>query len=117
MVGCAYINPRDVFDHFFLTYVRITVVDLEQNFEQKRKAWDPQKPVETLFKKIQEFADLSEAVGVAIDHSKQVNVGYANIFATCNFMSACHGWNEKKKVNKKWANFKVHFSETHYQQN
>jgi hypothetical protein len=82
MVGFANINPRDMFEHFFLTYGRITVFDLEQNFEQKRKAWDPQQPVETLLKQIQYFADLSDAGGVEIDHSKQVNVGYANIFAT-----------------------------------
>jgi hypothetical protein len=117
MVGFANINPSDMFEHFFLTYGRITVVDLEQNFEQKRKAWDPQKPVETLLKQIQYFADLSEAGSVVIDHAKQVNVGCAKIFARCNFMSACHGWNEKETVNKKSAYLKFHAAATHYHQN
>jgi hypothetical protein len=73
-------------DHLFLTYGNITVVDLEKNFEQMHKAWDPQHPVETLLKQILDF---SEAGGVAIGHPQQINVGYNKIFATGNFMSAC----------------------------
>jgi hypothetical protein len=78
----------------------ITADDLEINFEHMRRAWDPQQPVETLFKQIQDCADYSEAGGVPIGHSKQINVGYANIFATGQFMSACRRWNEKPTAEK-----------------
>jgi hypothetical protein len=44
-----------------------------------------------------------------------INVGYANIFATGNFTSACHRWNEKDTGDKTWANFKVHFAVAHRQ--
>jgi hypothetical protein len=40
-------------DHLFSTYGNITTVDLEINFEHMRRAWDPQQPVEALFKQIQ----------------------------------------------------------------
>jgi hypothetical protein len=50
MVGFANITARDMLDHLFLTYGNSTAVDLEHNFEQMRKAWDHQQPVETLFK-------------------------------------------------------------------
>jgi hypothetical protein len=60
-----------------------------------RRAWDPQQPVETLFKQIQNCADYSEAGGVPIGPSHQINVGYAKIFATWHFMSACRHWSEK----------------------
>jgi hypothetical protein len=43
----------------------------------------------------QYFNDLSEAGGVEIGHSQHVNTGYAKIFATGNFMSACHRWGDK----------------------
>jgi hypothetical protein len=79
---------REILEQLFLTYSRITAVDLDHNFEHMRKAWDLQQPVETLLKQIQDCADFSEAVGVTIYHATQINVGYANIFATCNFMSA-----------------------------
>jgi hypothetical protein len=115
MVGFAKITTRLMLDHLFLTYGNITIIDLENNFEQMRKAWDPQQPVETLFKKIQDYADLSEAGGVIIGHTQQINVGYAKICATGNMMSACRICNEKDTADKMWANFKAHFAAAHRQ--
>jgi hypothetical protein len=71
--------------------------------------------VETLFKQIQYCVDFSEAGGILIGHPQQINVGYAKIFATGNFMSACRRWNEKDTADKTWANFKVHFAAAHCQ--
>jgi hypothetical protein len=116
-VGFANITAREMLDHLFLTYGNITAVDLENNFEQMRKAWDPRQPVETLLKQIQDCADFSEAGGVLIGHPQKINVGYVKIFSTCNFMSACRRWNEKDTADKTWANFKVHFAAAHRQHN
>jgi hypothetical protein len=80
-----------------------------------RKAWDPQQPVETLFKQIHDCAELSETGGVIIGHPQQMNTGYAKIFDTDNFMSALRRWNEKETAEKTWANFKVHFAAAHHQ--
>jgi hypothetical protein len=68
MVGLSNISARDMLDHLFSNYGNITVVDLEINFENMRRAWDPQQPVESLFKQIQDCADYSEAGGVLIGH-------------------------------------------------
>jgi hypothetical protein len=110
MVGYANISARDLLDHLFETYGNITAVDLEINFEHMLRAWDPQQPVETLFKQIQDYADYSEAGGVPIGPSQQINVGYAKIFATGHFMSACRHWNEKPAADKTWTHFKSHFA-------
>jgi hypothetical protein len=110
MVGYANISARVMSDHLFETYGNITAVDLEINFEHMRRTWDPQQPVETLFKQIQDCADYSEAGGVLIGHPQQINIGYAKIFATCHFMSACHRWNEKPTAEKTWTQFKSHFA-------
>jgi hypothetical protein len=59
MVGFANITAREMLDHLFMTYGNITDVDLENKFEQMRCAWDPNKPVESLFKQIQDRADYS----------------------------------------------------------
>jgi hypothetical protein len=93
----------------------ITAVDLEINFEHMCRAWDPQQPVETLFKQIQDCADYSEAWGVLIGHPQQINVGYAKIFSTGHFMSACRRWNEKPSTEKTWTQFKSHFAAAHRQ--
>jgi hypothetical protein len=115
MVGYANISSRDMLDHLFETYGNITAVDLEINFEHMRRAWDPQQPGETLFKQIQDCADYSEAGGVPIGPSQQINVGYANIFATGQFMSACRRWNENSAAEKTWTHFKSHFAAAYRQ--
>jgi hypothetical protein len=115
MVGYANISARGMLDHLFETYGNITAVDLEINFEHMRQAWDPWQPVETLFKQIQDCADYSEAGGVLIGHPQQIKVGYARIFATGHFMSACCRWNEKPTAEKTWTQFKSHFAAAHRQ--
>jgi hypothetical protein len=103
MVGSANISAWDMLDQLLITYRNITAVDLENNFEHMRRAWDPQEHVEFLFKQIRDYADYSEAGGVLIGHPQKISVGYANIFATGHFMSACHRWNEKPLADKTWA--------------
>jgi hypothetical protein len=115
MVGYAKISAIDMLDHLFETYGNITAVDLEINFEHMRRAWDPQQPVETIFKQIQDCANYSEAGGVLIGHAQQINVGYAQIFATGHFMSACRRWNEKLTAEKTWTPFKSHVAAAHRQ--
>jgi hypothetical protein len=115
MVRYANISARDMLDHLFETYGNVTAVNLEINFEHMRRAWDPQQPVESLIKQIQDFADYSEAGGVLIGHPQQINVGYANIFATGHFMSAYRRWNEKHAIEKTWTQFKSYFAAAHRQ--
>jgi hypothetical protein len=115
MVGYAHISARDMLDHLFENYNNITAVDLEINFEHMRRSWDPQQLVETLFKQIHDCADYSEAGGVPIGPSQQINVGYENIFSTGHFMSACRRWNEKPAAEKTWTHFKSHFAAAHHQ--
>jgi hypothetical protein len=115
MVGFANISAREMWDHLFMTYGNIAAVDLEHNLEQMHRAWDPQQPVESLFKQIQECVEFSEAGGVITGHPRQINVGYAKIFATVHFMSTCLRWNENPTIEKTWAQFKAQLSAAHHQ--
>jgi hypothetical protein len=115
MVGYANISARDMLDHLFETYGNITAVDLEINFKHMRRDWCRHHPVETLFKQIQDCADYSEAGSVHIGPSQQIKVGYAKIFATGHFMSACRRWNEKLATEKTWTHLKSQFAAAHRQ--
>jgi hypothetical protein len=102
-------------EYLFLSYGSITAVDLERNFENMRKAWDPQQPVETLFKQIQDYVDYAEGGGITIGEAQKLSAAYTKVFATGIFHSACRRWNEKDALTKTWSNFKVHFA-TAYRQ-
>jgi hypothetical protein len=115
IVGFANISARYMLDHLLGTYGNITEVDLEINFEHMRQSWDPQQPAESLLTQIQECTEYSEAGGVLLGHPQKINVGYANIFATGHFISACRWWNEKLLADKTWAQFRAHFAAAHRQ--
>jgi hypothetical protein len=115
VVGFANISARDMLDHLFTTYGNITAVDLENNFEHMRRAWDPNSllnPCSSRFKIVptiqRQDASLS---GI---HSKST-LDMQKIFATVHFMSSCSRWNEKPLAEKTWAQFKAHFSASHLQ--
>jgi hypothetical protein len=96
MVGFVNTPSIEMCDQFlFHSYGSITAVDLEHNFKNMRKTWDPQQPVETVFKQIQDYVDCAESEGETVGPAQQISVAYTNIFATGIFMSACHRWNEK----------------------
>jgi hypothetical protein len=80
-----------------------------------RKAWDPQQPVETLFKQIQDCVDFAEAGGVAIGAAQKLSSAYSKIFKSGKFNSSCRRWDEKYEVNKTWNNFKIHFAAAYRQ--
>jgi hypothetical protein len=115
MVGFANTSAREMLEHLFLSYGIITAVDLERNFENIREAWDPQQPVETLFKQIQDFVDYAEAGGITIGEAQKLSTAYTKVFATSICHSACRCWNERDANTKTWNNFKVHFA-TAYRQ-
>jgi hypothetical protein len=81
-------------DHLFLSYGIITAVDIEQNFENMQKAWDPQQHVERLFKHIQDCVDFAEAGGVAIGAAQKLSSAYCKIFKSGKFNNACRRWDE-----------------------
>jgi hypothetical protein len=109
MVVFANISARDMLDHLFSTYSNITAVDLEINFDHMRRAWDPQQPVESLFKFKSVQIILRQAAS-SLDTRSKSTFGYAKIFPAGHFMSACRRWNENHLIKKTWTQFKAHFA-------
>jgi hypothetical protein len=95
MVGFAITTAIYMCYHLFLSYGSITAVDLEHNWENMSKAWDPKQPVESLFKNIQDCVDYAEAGGITISEAQKLQAVYAKIFATGIFHSDCRHWNDR----------------------
>ena len=110
MVSFANITARGMLNHLFLSYDSITAVDLEKNFEKMRKAWDTQKPAETLFKQIHDCVEFSEAGGITIGEAQNLTTAYTKILTTRIFSGTCRRWDEKVELDKTWDNFKIFFS-------
>jgi hypothetical protein len=81
------------------------------------KAWDPQQPVEILFKKIQDCLDYAEAGGITISEVQKLGTALNKVFSTCNFHSVCCRWSVIDPQDKIWNNFKIHFTMAYHQHN
>jgi hypothetical protein len=110
MVGFSNTTARDMSNHLFISYGSITAVDVEHNWGNMRKAWDPHRPVESLFKQIQDCVDYAEAGGITISEAQNLQTAYAKIFATGIFHSACCRWNGRLPAEQTWNAFKTHFA-------
>jgi hypothetical protein len=75
-----------------------------------RKAWDPQQPVVSLFKQIQDCVDYVESGGITISEAQKLQTAHAKIFATGIFHSACRRWNDRVPADQTWNAFKTHFA-------
>jgi hypothetical protein len=115
LVGFAHTTSRDMLHHLFLSYGRITAVGIEKNFENMRKAWDPQQPVESLFGNIQYCVNFAEAGGVTIGTAQKLSSAFSKIFKSLKFNSPCRRWDEKIEADKTWNNFKIHFAAAYRQ--
>jgi hypothetical protein len=80
-----------------------------------RKLWDPQQPVETLFKQIQDCVEFAEDGGVTIGAAQKLSSDYSKIFKSGKFNSACRRWDEKVEAEMTWKNFKIHFAAAYRQ--
>jgi hypothetical protein len=81
------------------------------------KAWDPQHPVETLFKQIQDCVDYAEKGGIHIGEAHKLITAYTKVFSTDIFHSTHCRWNERAAPDKAWDNFKIHFTTVYHQHN
>jgi hypothetical protein len=99
----------------FLSYGSITYVNIEHNFENMCKAWDPQKPVEILFKQIQDCVDFADAGGVAIGAAQKLSSAYSKKIKSGKFNIACRRWDEKLEADKTWNNFKINLAAAYRQ--
>jgi hypothetical protein len=117
MVGFDNTTARHMLDHLFLSFGIINAVDLEHNWENMRKAWDPHQPVESLFNQIQDCVDYAEAGGITISEAQNLQTAYTKIFATVIFHSDCRRWNDRLPAEQNWNALKNHFATAYRQHN
>jgi hypothetical protein len=91
----------------------ISTTELTQNYEHLNAPHDPNKPIETLFQKIQYARAFAVAGGHPYGAAMIVNVAYTLFFNTVLFHDACRAWQSRAIAGKTWAQFKLDFATAH----
>ena len=112
-LGYLNVSTREILDHLYAQYARISASDLQDNDVTFKKPYDPNLPIETLFDQIENCIDFA-AAGLSPYSTEQVtNNAYQLIFATGMFFDDCKIWKRRDAAYKTWDQFKTDFAESH----
>ena len=113
ITGYAQVSTRQILDHLYLHYGRLTPQDLQVVDSQMKTSYNPHEPIENLYEQIEKAVEVAAAAQAPYDRAQVVNIAYTLVFNTGVFQDSCREWRKFTPENKTWPRFKVHFSEAH----
>jgi hypothetical protein len=113
IVGYANCTSLKLLTHLLTYYAMIAPTELTQNYELLNTPYDPNQPIETLFRKIQDARAFAVAGGQPYGAAMIVNVAYTLMFNTGLFPYACRAWQSRAIAANTWAQFKIYFATVH----
>jgi hypothetical protein len=112
-VGYLNVSTRDLLDHLYSTYARISTADLLANDGKFKTSYDANLPIETLFDQIESAMDYAAAGNTPYTPAQIVATAFQVIFSTGMFHDDCKIWNRKADADKTWTTFKIFFARAH----
>jgi regulator of replication initiation timing len=105
----AYANRscRTLLQHLFDNYGQVHPIDLDDNTNKMRQAWDPTHPFETVIDQIDNAVDFAESGQQPFTAPQILSVAYTLVFNTGLYTDALDLWDDREAVAKTWENFKA----------
>lgn len=112
-VGYLHVSTRDILDHLYDQYARISSADLQNNDINFKAPYDANQPIERLFDQIENAIDFAAAGNTPYSPAQVVATAYQTLFATGMFHDDCKTWKRQPETYKTWKQFKADFSLAH----
>ena len=113
ITGYTNVSIRNMRDHLYSAYGKMTPQDLQTLDEDMKKAYDPHMSIENRFEQIEYAQDLAEAAGVPYAKSKLLNTAYDLVFQCDVFNDICRAWHRLPPNKKTWKKLKTMFAEAY----
>jgi hypothetical protein len=94
-------------------YAFISPIELVANYERMCQTYDPSRPIEDLFREMQDGRAYAQAGQQPYGKQQIINIAYALVFNTGVYGDACKEWEKYDILEKTWENFKAHFRTEH----
>jgi hypothetical protein len=91
----------------------ISPIDLVANYEWMCQTYDPSRPIEDLFRQMQDGWAYAQAGQQPYGKQQIINIAYALVFNTGIYSDACKEWEKYDILENTWENFKAHFATEH----
>ena len=110
----------DLFDYLFRAYGNISALTLaDTRYQVTRHQYVHGDPMETVFDKIQDYANMAEAYGISEPEVQLIEMGLIIIMNAVIFADDVGDWNALAPSLKTWERFQAHFiqAQTAYKAN
>jgi hypothetical protein len=85
-------------------YAFISPIDLVANYERMYQTYDPSRPIEDLFKQMQDGWAYAQAGQQPYGKQQIINIAYVLVLNTGLFSYACKEWEKQDILDKNWEN-------------
>ena len=109
-IGYNNVSIPNMFKHLNKYYGKITDADLLANKTNMSKPWDPDTPIQIIYKQIDEGTKFASLVSVHIPDKEKTAIGYQLVHNTGELTAACRDWRKTSDNLKSWTTFKEHFT-------
>ena len=114
-VGYANVSTLNLLTHLYNTYGKITEVDLNRNQELMSEAFDPNLPIESFFRRIEECVEFAAAGNTPFSPQQVVTQAFYNIQRSGLFTDDVREWRRLPQPVKRWERFKTHFARAYHE--
>ena len=80
ITGYANVSTREILNHLYTSYGKMTPQDLQLIDSEMKASYDPQLPIENLYKQIENAKDVAEAGGAPYADNQILNIAYNLVF-------------------------------------
>ena len=112
-VGYLNVSTRDILNHIYSEYTRISATDFQNNDVALKTDHDPNQPIKSLFDQVENSLDYAASGNTPYSPAQVVTTAFHILFATGIFLDDFKTWKHKPDADKTWANFKTYFSLAH----
>jgi hypothetical protein len=108
--GYADVTIPALLAHLTTTYGQLTSADLETNRTKLTEQWNPDEPLENLWKRISDIRGVATAGGSDINDGSTIELTLEALQKAGVYDHAITTWYDKDEIDHTWPNFMLHFT-------
>jgi hypothetical protein len=108
--GYANVEVIDLLNHLTNAYADVNASDLEKNRAQLANPWNPDEPMEKLWKRTLTIRQVATTAGDPISDTATMALTLQALKKAGVYSHAITTWKDKPAIDQTWGNFQTHFS-------
>jgi hypothetical protein len=109
-IGYANVEIIDLLDRLTDAYADVNASDLEKNRAKLSEPWNPDKPMEKMWKRILTIQQVATTAGDPISPAATMTLTLQALKKAGVYSHVITTWKDKPTAEQTWSNFQTHFS-------